>query len=67
MAVLQYTTPFVQTNVDERKWAKTRMLKKKYLITTGQIKNTKAIISINFAMYRCVCVDVKTRIFFIKE
>ena len=36
------------------------MLKNKqfYFITTGQIKNTKVVMFINFAMYRGVCVCV---------
>ena len=60
MSVPQYTTQFVQTNIDERKLTKTRMLKNKqfHFITTGQIANTKVVMFINFAMYRGVCVCV---------
>ena len=60
MPVLQYTTQFVQTNVDEIKLTKTRMLKNKqfYFITTGQITNKKVVMFINFVIYKGVCVCV---------
>ena len=45
------------------------MLKNKqfYFITTGQITNTKVVMFINVAMYRGVCVYVKTRIYLVKN
>ena len=58
--VPQYTTQFVQTNVDERKSTKTRMLKHNFLLYHNWTnnKNTKVVMFINFAMHRCVCVCV---------
>ena len=67
MPVPQYTTQLVQTNVDERKLTKIRMLKNKqfYFITTGRITNTKVVRFIN--LYRGVCLYVKARIFLVKN
>ena len=58
MPVPQYTTQFVQTNVDERKLTKTRMLKKtkQFLLyhNCTNNRNTEVVMFINFAMYRGV-------------